>query len=75
MLDNQVTKYLIKTTPKKNNNNKKKTGHNNKMEFSHVFYKEILLDEDNIFSASPTKNNGVEQVKFEKSKITQSVRY
>ena len=39
------------------------------MEFSHVFYKEIPLDEGNIFSANLTKNNGVEQVKFKKSKI------
>ena len=39
------------------------------MEFSHVFYKEIPLDEDNVFSANLTKNNRVEQVKFKKSKI------
>ena len=39
------------------------------MEFSHVFYKEIPLDEDNIFSANLTKNNEVVQVKFKKSKI------
>ena len=38
------------------------------MEFSHVFYKEIALDEDNIFSANVTENNKVEQVKFKKSK-------
>ena len=30
------------------------------MEFSHVFCKEIPLDEDNIFSANLTENNGVE---------------
>ena len=39
------------------------------MEFSHVLYKEIPLDEDNIFSANLTENKGVEQVKFKKSKI------
>ena len=39
------------------------------MEFSHVFYKEIPLDEDNIFSANLAENDGVEQVKFKKSKI------
>ena len=39
------------------------------MEFSHVFYKEIPLGEDNIFSANLTENNRVEQVKFKKSKI------
>ena len=30
------------------------------MEFSHVFCKEIPLDEDNIFSANLAENNGVE---------------
>ena len=39
------------------------------MAFFNVFYKEIPLDEDNIFSANLTENNGVEQVKFKKSKI------
>ena len=39
------------------------------MEFSYVFYKEIPLNEDNIFSANLTENNGVEQVKLKKSKI------
>ena len=39
------------------------------MEFSQVFYKEIPLDEDNIFSANLAENDGVEQVKFKKSKI------
>ena len=39
------------------------------MEFSHVFYKETHLDEDNIFSANLKENNEVEQVKFKKSKI------
>ena len=39
------------------------------MDFCHVFYKELPLDEDNIFSANLTENSGVEQVKFKKSKI------
>ena len=39
------------------------------MEFSNVFYKELLVDEDNIFSANLTKNNEIEQIKFKKSKI------
>ena len=39
------------------------------MEFCRVFYKEIPLDEDNIFSANLTENNGVQQVKFKNSKI------
>ena len=39
------------------------------MEFSNVFYKELLVDEDNIFSANLTKNNELEQIKFKKSKI------
>ena len=39
------------------------------MEFSEVFYKEIPLDEDNIFSGNLMENNEVEQVKFKKSKI------
>ena len=34
-----------------------------------MFYKEIPLDEDNIFSANLMENNGVEKVKFKKSKI------
>ena len=39
------------------------------MEFSRVFYKEIPLDEDNIFSANLTENNEVEQIKLKKSKL------
>ena len=39
------------------------------MEFSHVFYKEIPLDEDYIFSLKLTENNEVGQVKFKKCKI------
>ena len=34
-----------------------------------MFYKEIPLDEDNIFSPNLMENNGVEKVKFKKSKI------
>ena len=39
------------------------------MQFSHVFYKEITVDESNIFLAHLTENNEVEQIKFKKSKI------
>ena len=39
------------------------------MEFSHVFYKEPPVDEDNIFSANLTENNEIEQIKLKKSKI------
>ena len=38
------------------------------MEFSHVFYKEIPVNQD-IFSANLAENNEVEQIKFKKSKI------
>ena len=38
------------------------------MEFSHVFYKEISVDEKNIFSANLAENNDVDQIKFDKSK-------
>ena len=34
-----------------------------------MFYKEIPLDEDNIFLASLTKNNEDEQIKLKKSKL------
>ena len=57
-----MTKYLINKTPIK-------TDHNKNMKFFHLFYKEISSDEDNIFSANLTEKNGVEQVKFKKSKI------
>ena len=57
-----MTKYLINKTPIK-------TDHNKNMTFFHLFYKEISSDEDNIFSANLTEKNGVEQVKFKKSKI------
>ena len=39
------------------------------MEFSHVFYKKIPLDKENIFSANLTENNEVEQIKLKKSKL------
>ena len=39
------------------------------MEFSHVFYKELSVDKDNIFSANLSKNNEIEQTKLKKSKI------
>ena len=39
------------------------------MEFSHVFYKEILLDEDNILSTNLTENNEAKQISFEKSNL------
>ena len=39
------------------------------MEFSHVFYKELPVDEDNIFSVNLTKTNEIEQIKLKKSKI------
>ena len=39
------------------------------MEFSHLFYKDISLDEDNIFSTNITENNEVEQISFKKLKL------
>ena len=39
------------------------------MEASHVFYKEITVDEQNISSANLLKNNEVERIRFEKSKL------
>ena len=38
------------------------------MEPAHVFWKELLLDENNIFSANLAENNEVEEIKFKKSK-------
>ena len=38
------------------------------MEFSHVFYKQISVDEKNIFSANLPENNDNDQIKFDKSK-------
>ena len=39
------------------------------MDFPHIYYKEIPVDEDHIFSTKVTENNEVEQIKFKKSKI------
>ena len=40
------------------------------MEFSCVFYKELPVDEDNIFSANLTENNKIKQIiKLKKLKI------
>ena len=38
------------------------------MEFSHVFYKEVSADQDNIFSVNLSENSDVDQIKFDKSK-------
>lgn len=38
------------------------------MEFSRVFYKEVPVDEDNIFSANLAENNEFKQIKFKNSK-------
>ena len=38
------------------------------MEPAHIFYKELPLDENNIFSANLAENNEVEEIKFKKSK-------
>ena len=38
------------------------------MEFSHIFYKEVPVDEDNIFSLDLSENNNVDSLKFDKSK-------
>ena len=34
----------------------------------HMFYKELSIDEDNIFLADLAKNNKIEQVAFKKSR-------
>ena len=39
------------------------------MEFSHVSYKELPLNEDNIFWTNFTKNKKVEQISFKKLKL------
>ena len=39
------------------------------MDFLHIYFKDIPVDEDNIFWANLTENNEVDQIKFEKSKI------
>lgn len=39
------------------------------IEFSHVFYRKLPLDEDNIFSANLTEYKKVEQISFKTSKL------
>ena len=39
------------------------------MEFSHVFYKNLPLDGNNIFSTNLAENNEIEQIEFKKSKL------
>ena len=39
------------------------------MEFCHVFYKEISLDEGTIFSANLIENNEIDQISFKKLKL------
>ena len=39
------------------------------MEFSHVFNKELSVNEDNISSTNLTENNETEQIKCKKSKM------
>ena len=38
------------------------------MELIHIFYKELLLNENNIFTANLAEKNEVEEVKFKKLK-------
>ena len=38
------------------------------MEVLHTFYKELPVDEDNIFSLNLSENNKVDSVKFDKPK-------
>ena len=38
------------------------------MELTHMFYKELPIDADNIYSANLAENNKVEQAGFKKSK-------
>ena len=38
------------------------------MEPAHIFYKELPLDENNIFFANLAENNEVEEIQFKKSK-------
>lgn len=38
------------------------------MELTHMFYKELPLDEDNVFSADLAENSETEQVAFKKLK-------
>ena len=45
------------------------------MEFSHMSYKEIPFNEDNIFSANLMENNGFSKSSLQNLKYTQSVGY
>ena len=38
------------------------------MGFSYIFYKEVPVDEDNIFSINLSEDNGIDGVKLKKSK-------
>ena len=38
------------------------------MEATHIFYKELHVDKNNIFTANIAEKNEVEEVKFKKSK-------
>ena len=38
------------------------------MELIHIFYKELLLNENNIFTANLAEKNEIEEVKFKKLK-------
>ena len=38
------------------------------MELIHIFYKELPIDEDKIFTANILEENEVEEVEFKKSK-------
>ena len=37
------------------------------MDLSHIFYKELPVDDDNIFSANLAENNEIEEVSLRKS--------
>ena len=39
------------------------------MEFSHVFYKELAIDDDNFFSSNLRESNKIEEIKIKKWKI------
>ena len=38
------------------------------MDLSHIFYKELPVDDDNIFSANLAENNGIEEVSLKEDK-------
>lgn len=67
----EVANKDYSSLPKKKENNKgKQTSHGKKeaMELTHMFYKELPIDADNIYSANLAENNKVEQAGFKKSK-------